>query len=135
MENLWKGRYDVFVLELEVDLFLFQFGCDGDRTKVLLGQPWHFSNHPIVVRIPKTLQNICNDSLTTIPFWVQVYRLPFLSRTWALAQKVGEWLGTFIEVDFASLLDGWGPYMRVRVSIDITKPFTARKNDRITKDC
>ncbi|PON53627.1 hypothetical protein TorRG33x02_304990 [Trema orientale] len=28
---------------------------------------------------------------------------------------LGEWMGDFIEVDDPSLMEGWGPYMRIRV--------------------
>ncbi|POO03231.1 hypothetical protein TorRG33x02_012920 [Trema orientale] len=122
MVDLWKWRYDVLVTELDPGIFLFQFGCAGDQRRVLLGEPWHFSNHPIVLGVPDAMTHISVDSLTKIPFWIQIYRLPFLSKSKALGKMIGEWLGDFLEVDTASLLEGWGPYMHIRIFLDVSKP-------------
>uniref|UniRef100_A0A803NKF4 DUF4283 domain-containing protein n=1 Tax=Cannabis sativa TaxID=3483 RepID=A0A803NKF4_CANSA len=40
----------------------------------------------------------------------------------ALAQRLGEVLGRFIEVDTASLKETWGPYLRVCIEIDVSQP-------------
>ncbi|KAF4385040.1 hypothetical protein G4B88_017841 [Cannabis sativa] len=65
---------------------------------------------------------VTTDMLTSTPFWVQVSGIPFLKRSRALAQRLGEVLGRLIEVDTASLKETWGPYLRVRIEIDVTQP-------------
>ncbi|PON69482.1 hypothetical protein TorRG33x02_259080 [Trema orientale] len=69
MADLWKWwRYDVMIIEMEPGIFLFQFGCAGDRRRVLLGEPWHFNNHHIVLGTPEELRSITATSLTFTPF-------------------------------------------------------------------
>lgn len=40
---------------------------------------------------------------------------------------LGEGIGDFIEVDDKSVDEGWGPYLRIRVSIDVSKPLLRGK--------
>uniref|UniRef100_A0A803P3A5 Endonuclease/exonuclease/phosphatase domain-containing protein n=1 Tax=Cannabis sativa TaxID=3483 RepID=A0A803P3A5_CANSA len=54
--------------------------------------------------------------------WPELSGIPFLKRSRALAQRLGEVLGRFIEVDTASLNETWGPYLRVRIEMDVTQP-------------
>ncbi|KAF4377141.1 hypothetical protein F8388_017545 [Cannabis sativa] len=62
------------------------------------------------------------DMLSSTPFWIQVFEIPFLHRSRALARKLGEMLSRFIEVDTASLKETLGPYLRVRIEIDVSQP-------------
>uniref|UniRef100_A0A803P6D7 Zinc knuckle CX2CX4HX4C domain-containing protein n=1 Tax=Cannabis sativa TaxID=3483 RepID=A0A803P6D7_CANSA len=55
------------------------------------------------------------------PFWVQAYRLPFLSKSRSLAKSLASILGEFLAVHDDSLNEGWGPFLRFRVKMDITK--------------
>uniref|UniRef100_A0A803Q743 Zinc knuckle CX2CX4HX4C domain-containing protein n=1 Tax=Cannabis sativa TaxID=3483 RepID=A0A803Q743_CANSA len=59
---------------------------------------------------------------TTTPFWIQVFRLPFLSKSETLARFIGNLIGTFFDVHEDSLSEGWGPFLRIRVAIDLSKP-------------
>uniref|UniRef100_A0A803Q6Y9 CCHC-type domain-containing protein n=1 Tax=Cannabis sativa TaxID=3483 RepID=A0A803Q6Y9_CANSA len=104
------------------DLFLLTLACAGDQHRVLSGEPWHFFNQLILLHLPSLLQNVTKDDLCHAQFWVQTYRLPFLSESRALAKKVGEWIGEFIDVHEDSLHEGWGSFMRTRVRIDINQP-------------
>uniref|UniRef100_A0A803QJ01 CCHC-type domain-containing protein n=1 Tax=Cannabis sativa TaxID=3483 RepID=A0A803QJ01_CANSA len=61
------------------------------------------------------------------PFWVQAYRLPFLSKTQSLAKALGNLIGEFIEVFQDSCFEGWVPFLRFRVRMDITKPLLRGK--------
>ena len=45
----------------------------------------------------------------------------------ALGKMLGEGIGDFIEVDDKSVDEGWGPYLRIRVSIDVSKPLLRGK--------
>uniref|UniRef100_A0A803NHZ8 DUF4283 domain-containing protein n=1 Tax=Cannabis sativa TaxID=3483 RepID=A0A803NHZ8_CANSA len=76
----------------------------------------------MILCLPSVLQNDPIDSYTITPFWIQVYRLPFLSKSEALAKCLGNLIGTFIEVHENSLNEGWGPFLRMRVDIDVSKP-------------
>uniref|UniRef100_A0A803NI85 DUF4283 domain-containing protein n=1 Tax=Cannabis sativa TaxID=3483 RepID=A0A803NI85_CANSA len=86
-----------------------------DKLRLLEGEPWHYNNYLIVLHSPTVLHNVSKEDLNTVQIWVQVHRLPFLSKSRALACKVGEWIGEYIDVHEDSLHEGWGSFLRVRV--------------------
>uniref|UniRef100_A0A803QD77 Zinc knuckle CX2CX4HX4C domain-containing protein n=1 Tax=Cannabis sativa TaxID=3483 RepID=A0A803QD77_CANSA len=122
LKQMWPERFSINILEKEPNFFTVEFGCFGDRRRVLIGQPWHF-DYKLIVMTPLEAGSVVTvESLTTTPFWIQVSGIPFLKRSRALAQRLGEVLGRFIEVDTTSLKETWGPYLRVRIEIDVTQP-------------
>ncbi|KAM6546160.1 hypothetical protein CsatB_026896 [Cannabis sativa] len=129
MGEFWsnKCRFAVMVSEMHSDLFLLTLACAGDQRRILSGEPWHFFNQLILLHLPSSLQNVTKDDLCHVQFWVQTHRLPFLSKSRALAKKVGEWIGEFIDVHGDSLHEGWGSFMRTRVRIDVNQPLMRGK--------
>lgn len=80
MKIHWDGRFPTLISEKELGFFMISFDCEGDKERVLNQEPWHFQNHHIVLHKPTALQNIEPSNLQFSLFWVQVYRLPFLSK-------------------------------------------------------
>uniref|UniRef100_A0A803QR81 Reverse transcriptase domain-containing protein n=1 Tax=Cannabis sativa TaxID=3483 RepID=A0A803QR81_CANSA len=122
LKEMWPEHFSINVLEKEPNFFTVEFGCFGDRRRVLIGQPWHFDFKLIVMSPLEAGSVVTTDMLTSTPFWIQVSGIPFLKRSRALARKLGEVLGRFIEVDTTSLKETWGPYLCVRIEIDVTQP-------------
>ncbi|KAM6548439.1 hypothetical protein CsatB_020115 [Cannabis sativa] len=122
MVEHWEGRFKVNIKEHHSDLFLLYFGCEGDLLRALDKEPWHFQNHHIVLLQPTMLLNVSPEIMTFSPFWVQAYRLPFMSKTKSLARSLAAILGEFVTVHEDSLNEGWGPFLRFRVRLDVTKP-------------
>ncbi|KAF4380499.1 hypothetical protein G4B88_011745 [Cannabis sativa] len=54
-------------------------------------------------------------------FAISTYKLP-LSKFETLARFIGNLIGTFFDVHEDSLSEGWGPFLRIRVAIDVSKP-------------
>ncbi|KAM6569413.1 hypothetical protein CsatB_017398 [Cannabis sativa] len=131
MKPHWDGRFPAKISEKEPELFMISFGCEGDKERVLTQEPWHFQNHHIVLYKPTPLQNVTPSDLKFSPFWIQVYRLPFLSKSRGLAVALGNIIGKFLEVYTDSLNEGWGPFLRIRVNIDVTKPLRRGRNIRL----
>lgn len=65
------------------------------------------------------MTNICLREAT---FWVQVYDLPLMARNEYVGREVGAAMGAVKEVDVDYGEVEWGEFMRIRVTIDITKP-------------
>uniref|UniRef100_A0A803QER1 Zinc knuckle CX2CX4HX4C domain-containing protein n=1 Tax=Cannabis sativa TaxID=3483 RepID=A0A803QER1_CANSA len=127
MSGFWKGQYPVTITDHHSGLFLVTFGCLGDLKKVLLLEPWHFQNHLIVLSSPTALQSPTPEAMSLTPFWIQLHRLPFLSKTKAMAEWAGNLLGTYVDVHEDSLNEGWGPFLRFRAILDISKPLLRGK--------
>uniref|UniRef100_A0A803QSM8 Reverse transcriptase domain-containing protein n=1 Tax=Cannabis sativa TaxID=3483 RepID=A0A803QSM8_CANSA len=113
MGGHWKGRYPAVISVYGDGLFKVTFGCARDKLRVLNKEPWHFQNHLVVFCSPSVLQNVTVRNLSSTPFWVQVYRLPFLSKSKTLATALGNIIGEFIDVHEESLNEGWGPFLRI----------------------
>ncbi|XP_060958296.1 uncharacterized protein LOC133030098 [Cannabis sativa] len=118
----WTRRFPVDTSTYDTDVYMVTFGCQGDLLRVLSKKPWHFQNQHLVLCLPSTLQNASLDSITIIRFWVQVFHLPLLSKYEHLAQIIGGLIGNFIDVHEDSLNEGWGPFLRIRVGVDVSKP-------------
>ncbi|KAF4394444.1 hypothetical protein G4B88_018594 [Cannabis sativa] len=76
--------------------------------KILSGEPWHYFNQLILRYSPVMLQSVTKEDLGKVQLWVQIHRLPFLSKSRALDMKVGEWMGEYIDVYEESLHEVWG---------------------------
>uniref|UniRef100_A0A803QPD8 CCHC-type domain-containing protein n=1 Tax=Cannabis sativa TaxID=3483 RepID=A0A803QPD8_CANSA len=76
----------------------------------------------MILCLPSVLQNASMETYAITPFWIQVFWLSFLSKSEALAKILGNMIGTFLEVHEDSLNEGWGPFLRMRVEIDVSKP-------------
>ncbi|KAF4350445.1 hypothetical protein F8388_024926 [Cannabis sativa] len=97
---------------MHYDLFLLTIGYAGDLHRILTGKLWDFNNQLVLLHSPTVLSNVTKSDLTKAQFWVQTHQLPFLSKSRrALAKKVGEWVGEFIDVYEDSLHEGWGPFL------------------------
>uniref|UniRef100_A0A803NL06 DUF4283 domain-containing protein n=1 Tax=Cannabis sativa TaxID=3483 RepID=A0A803NL06_CANSA len=90
--------------------------------RVVEGQPWHFDHCLMVFANPEGLNILQPDQLRFVPFWVQIHSIPFEFRSPHLAQFVAKDLGDLIEIHKATLLEISGPFLRIRVLLDITKP-------------
>ncbi|KAF4352608.1 hypothetical protein F8388_019671 [Cannabis sativa] len=121
MSDLWSKRFEVTITNRR-GYFLVQFGCAGDTQRTLYHQPWHFNNQPIIFVAISNFTIPIESNFTHISLWVQVHGLPFLSKSKVLVDKIGSDMGEFLEVDDESLMEGWGPFMRVRVDMDATQP-------------
>uniref|UniRef100_A0A803Q8Z6 Zinc knuckle CX2CX4HX4C domain-containing protein n=1 Tax=Cannabis sativa TaxID=3483 RepID=A0A803Q8Z6_CANSA len=124
MTKYWNNisRNPVTITDRSNGLFLVEFGCDGDRRRVLLQQPWTYLNQAILMDIPNSLDVLNGDSLLKIPLWVQVFNTPFLKRSEELAVLVSSSLGHLLEIYRPSLRETWGPYFRLRVMFDVAHP-------------
>uniref|UniRef100_A0A803QGZ7 Zinc knuckle CX2CX4HX4C domain-containing protein n=1 Tax=Cannabis sativa TaxID=3483 RepID=A0A803QGZ7_CANSA len=96
LSQIWTSqcRFPVVVSEHSEGLFLVTFACEGDKRRILDGQPWHFAQSLTIFAAPNSSFPITPDQLHYVPFWV----------------------------DSTTVKDGTGPYLRVRFMLDVNKP-------------
>lgn len=113
-----KGSF-VFT-ELRKNLFLFQFGSEADRDKVIKGGPWAFDKSLLALMEPSSVQpsQIVFDE---VPFWIRIYDLPINMQTKETAEAIGNIFGGIIEDDDLDYTV-CSKFMRLRVMVNIRKP-------------
>ncbi|KAL0337653.1 UNVERIFIED_CONTAM: hypothetical protein Scaly_2040400 [Sesamum calycinum] len=107
---------------LEGNRFLLKFNHIVDRNRVLEECPWSFEKNFLILSSIDLNENPQEVNLDWTYFHVHVHGLPLSKMSRDMAVFVGNFLGRFVEVDMDSSGHVWGSHMRIRVSIDITKP-------------
>lgn len=70
--------------------------------------------------------------LSHAEFWIQIHSLPIGLRSAVVVSAIGSFLGNLIETDDRNFDGSMRTYYRVRVNIDVTKPF--KKQMKLKKD-
>lgn len=89
--------------------------------KVLLGEPWSFDCHLVVLQRFDGSKPIRDLEFKTCSFWVQIHDLPYQFMTPEAAVEIGETIGHVIVSRDTAEMKG-GTFMRVRVTMDISRP-------------
>lgn len=109
---------------LESNLFLVQFQCVGDWTRVMEGGPWLFRSAPVVMEEYDGFTNVHEYKLDRIPVWARIQGIPegLMKKkelTEKAARKVGEPPITVI-VNEGRINPT--TYLRARVFLNLSKP-------------
>uniref|UniRef100_A0A803QPY7 Zinc knuckle CX2CX4HX4C domain-containing protein n=1 Tax=Cannabis sativa TaxID=3483 RepID=A0A803QPY7_CANSA len=99
-------RFHVCLSEHADGLFMVTFGCEGDKGRILEGQPWHFA---------------------------QMYGIHFMCKSHELARFIASEVGDLIEVDRDTVREGVGPYLRLRILLDVNLPIRSDINIRFIR--
>lgn len=76
MTDLWKPKKRVQIRDIGGGRFIFQFFHHIDLQRIMAAGPWSFGIHPLILHhlgkgeIPQQVP------LKTIPFWVQITKIP-----------------------------------------------------------
>lgn len=102
--------------------FFFVFYHIMDLKKVLEGGPWSFEQNTLVYKHVQGTEDPHNVVLKEIDIWVQVHDIPkrFISEN--IFKSVGLYIGTYIKSDPANFDGLWKSYVRIRVTLNVTKP-------------
>lgn len=119
---LWKPGRGVYIKELEVNLFLFQFYHELDVKRVMEGCPWSFNRKAIIMNRLKEGENPRCVSLNSMDIWVQIHDLKVGFMSMRIIKEVANYIENFVESCPSNFVGVWREYMRVRVNIDLSKP-------------
>ncbi|XP_074346572.1 uncharacterized protein LOC141685365 [Apium graveolens] len=122
MAALWKPGKGVYMKELDMNLYLFQFYHEIDVKRVMEGCPWSFNRRALVLARLKNGENPRNVDLNKMEVWIQVHDLKIGFMSEKIIQGIGNYVGEFIKGCPNNFAEVWRDYMRIRVSIDLRKP-------------
>ncbi|KAK6138781.1 hypothetical protein DH2020_027478 [Rehmannia glutinosa] len=110
------------IIDVSADGFFFVFEDPREIEKVLSLEPWTFNRSLLVLKEFEGLNSKDVDDIQYTRFWVQIHNLPDVWMTNKIGCVVGDGLVIEFHVDADSEGRCIGPYFRVRVLIDISKP-------------
>jgi hypothetical protein len=122
LSRIWRLVGTVVFKDLQDNLWLFEFTEEEDKYRILAGRPWSFDRHILVLN---EFDGQCPPSQMAFmhsPVWIQVHDMPLLCMTKSIGAKIGASLGVLEDVDVAGDGVGWGRCLRLRVTIDLSKP-------------
>lgn len=119
---LWKPGMGLYIKDLEANLFLFQFYHEVDVKRVMEGCPWSFNKRALIMSRLKEGENPRSVSLNSMDLWVQVYDLKTRFMSERILKEIGNHIGSFVASAPTNFVGVWRDFLRVRVTIDITKP-------------
>lgn len=124
MRIAWSAAKEVTFKAKGENLFLVQFHCLGDWTRVMNGGPWIFRGAPVVLEEYDGFSNIHGYKLNKNPVWVRIQGVPEgLMKKKELAEKVASKVGESpITVIVHEGKINPTPYLRARVFLDLDKP-------------
>ncbi|GAA0176386.1 hypothetical protein LIER_29390 [Lithospermum erythrorhizon] len=122
LNALWRRQYQLQIIDMGGNLFHFIFN-DGDQMiRVLLGEPWLFEGHTILLREWEAEKPLEMIQLTTLPFWVQIWNLPPAYIGAEFGRAIGAHIGEVLTVDKRSIEQQRGRFVRVKVRLNVDKP-------------
>ena len=77
-------------------MVLFDFELEVDVEKVLMGEPWTFNRHLVVLEHYYGSTSVQKLHFKTTSFWVPIHDLQFLFLTMGVAVSIGETLGIMV---------------------------------------
>ncbi|KAL5756857.1 hypothetical protein ACOSQ2_021603 [Xanthoceras sorbifolium] len=87
----------------------------------ILSRRKHFDKNLIVLEKPVGLGAISQLKFKFSEFWIHIYNIPLACMNCKVARLIAEEVGTIVDFPIDSK-DLWGKFLRIKVSIDITKP-------------
>ena len=118
---LWHTRSDFCIRDAGDNHLLFTFELESDLEKVLLGAPWSFDRHLVVLQNYDGTSPMEHVDFSKSSFWIQLHNLPLTCLNPDIAMEIGDSLGDVNKSVNVSDMIG-GNFMRIRVLIDITRP-------------
>lgn len=100
---------------------------------MLVGTPWFFNNHLLLLKRISYGDNPAVMELNSTEFWVQVHDLPPGLISESMAVQLGNFCGKFIKYDSNNPLLGQKSYMRIRVCLDVNAPLKRKKKIQFGK--
>ncbi|XP_074265732.1 uncharacterized protein LOC141588177 [Silene latifolia] len=127
MAKLWNPTKPILgnVVDAKEKTFVFKFGSERDKSRVLEGQPWHFDKFSWCFNEPNDKGKLSDVPLFHLPIWARVYDLPIQGRSSrSNVQHIGARLGSFIDVEMG-LNSDVDKAIRIRVLHDVREPLRA----------
>ena len=94
---------------------------------ILDRSPWSFDKRLVMMKQFTNDVSPENVTFQRSPFWIRVFNIPIKSMNATVGNYIANEIGVPILVDAPKSGLAWGPFLRIRVDVDITKPLMRGK--------
>ncbi|XP_030942068.1 uncharacterized protein LOC115967129 [Quercus lobata] len=126
-QKLWCGSQGVTIKEVGKNLFLAIFVNREDMMDVLDRSPWSFDRKLILLKRFNGDISPSSVSFQYSPFWIRVFNIPIKSMNTTVGNRIAKEIGVPLVIDAPKSGLAWGPFLRILVDVDITKPLIRGK--------
>jgi hypothetical protein len=120
--RIWRPMGELLFNVIGENLFIAEFEYGEDKTRILEGRPWIFDGHLVSLANFDGLTPPKDLKFERESFWIRMYNLPLACMGKTTGEKIGASVGLVEEVDVCEDAAGWGEYLRVKVSIGLSRP-------------
>lgn len=121
----WNLSFLVSVKKVDKNLFLFTFQHEADLNMVFRRRPWTLRGAHLILKVWELNLNWNEIDFSKSTFWIQVHGLPSFWQNKPNLTRIGNKVGTVIEVDLiGEPPPRWFRFVRVRVEINISAPLS-----------
>ncbi|XP_074378336.1 uncharacterized protein LOC141719869 [Apium graveolens] len=126
LASLWRPKEGMEVHDLGGNKYSFVFYHVMDLNKVVDGGPWAFEQSTLVVKRVTKMEDPHMVPLEMMDMWVQVHDILKDFITINVLKSIGMYVGEFLKADSNSFDGGWKSFIRIKVMLNIMKPFKRR---------
>ena len=127
IQQLWRGSQHVTIKEVGNNLFLAIFDTEEHMNDILDRSSQSFDKRLVLLKRFTSDVSSKNVTFQWSPFWIRVFNIPIKSMNAIFGNYIANEIGIPLLVDAPKSGLAWGPFLRIRVDVDITKPLMRGK--------
>nr|GMD98183.1 uncharacterized protein LOC109147766 [Ipomoea batatas] len=130
LASVWRPVKGMVVEDLGNNIFIFRFFHIRDLQRILDDGPWAYDQSLLVLEKMRLDVPPLSMPFDGAEFWIQLHDLPYGFYSEKAAKAIGNFIGSYVCMDENNSEGWWSTFIRIRVSIDITKPLTSKMRIR-----
>ncbi|KAL4279430.1 hypothetical protein GQ457_03G025000 [Hibiscus cannabinus] len=119
---VWKHAKALSITELRPNFFLIRLVSEAVRADIFKRGPWVFNNDWFALLPLNPMLSIDEYHFNRMVIWVRILRVPIGLMNEVLGRSLGACIGMVVGTDTRVIDRNMGEFLRVRISIDVTKP-------------
>lgn len=123
LANLWKLQGTINFKDVGLNLFVLVFIKEYDILKVQEGRPWTFDRNLLCLAKYDSRLMPKQVDFSMKHMWVQIHNLSLGMMNSIFDKQFEKSIDEVLDLDVDKEGMGWGPYLCVKVNVNIRKPF------------